>query len=125
VDRRLERAPWQIANGSFVAVVCIDELPSTAGTLQFTVTAFPSDPQIQRLALVIDFLPVYAIAGPLKNTSEFVIGGQAPSLSETRTSRNVLDRVVLHPAKEPAVPAAEGQRMAAVRLENDNLAKVA
>jgi hypothetical protein len=32
---------------------------------------------------------------------------------------------VLHPAKEPAVPAAEGQRMAAVWQENDNLAKVA
>jgi hypothetical protein len=126
VDGGLERAPWQVPNGSFVAVVCLGELPSTAGALQFTVAAFPPDPQFQNVLLIIDLLPVYTVPGPLQNASELVIGGQSPSLPENANLAKCFGtHLPFIRVQEPAVPAAEGQRMAAIRTENDHLAKAA
>ena len=81
----LERTPGQVAHGSVVAVVCLGELPSTAGALQFTIAPLPPDPQFQNVLLVVNLLPVYAIARPLQNASELVVGRQPPSLPETQT----------------------------------------
>src|ERR1022692_994846 len=78
-------APRQIPHRAFIAIVSVGELATATGTLQLPVTAFSPDPQLQDLAILVDFLPVHAVSGPLKDSGEVVIGRQLPSLTNQRT----------------------------------------
>src|SRR6266568_1517304 len=61
-------------------VVGMGELPPAAGTLQFPIAALSSHPQIQALLLLVDFLPVHTVSGPLKDARKLVVTRQLPSL---------------------------------------------
>src|ERR1017187_9162699 len=78
-------APRQIPHRALIAIVGVGELATATGTLQLPVAAFSPDPQLQDLALLVDFLPVHAVSGPLKDSGEVVIGRQLPSLTNQRT----------------------------------------
>src|SRR4051794_31169975 len=86
VYRGSEFAPGQIPHRSFTAVVYLGELSAANRTFQLAVPAFAVHPQIQGLSLLIDFLPVYPVTGPLQDAGELVVCRQPPNLPQSPTS---------------------------------------
>src|SRR3982751_3009842 len=53
--------------------------------IQLAVPAFAVHPQIQGLSLLIDFLPVHPVTGPLQDAGELVVRRQSPNLPQSPT----------------------------------------
>src|SRR3954463_10674057 len=83
VYRGSEFAPGQIPHRSFTAVVYLSELAAAARTFQLPVPAFAPHPQIRVLSLLIDFLPIYPVTGPLQDAGELVLCRQPPNLPQS------------------------------------------
>ena len=80
-----ELTPRQIPHGPLIAIVGIGELATATGAFQLPIAALSPDPQFQSLVLLVDFLPVYAVSGPLKDSGEVIIGRQLLSLTNRNT----------------------------------------
>jgi len=80
--RGLELAPGQVAHGPFGDIAEIAEFAAAAGALDFAVAAFATDPQPQFFGLLIDFVLVDAITGPVEDFGELVVCQQLPSLAQ-------------------------------------------
>ena len=72
-------------NHAPIAIVGIGELATATGAFQLPIAALSPDPQFQSLVLLVDFLPVHAVSGPLKDSGEVIIGRQLLSLTNRNT----------------------------------------
>ena len=97
-------APRQIPHGPLIAIVGVGELATATGTFQLPVAALSPDPQLQGLALLVNFLPVHAVSGPLKDSGEVVISRQLLSL----TNHNTFLRMPVN-SSAPRIPAQSQQ----------------
>ena len=86
--RRFELAPRQVTHRPFTEVIGVAELAPAAGTLQFAIPALAPHPQVQRLVLLVDLVPVYPVTGPLQDSGEFVVRGQLLNLTRKPNSQN-------------------------------------
>jgi hypothetical protein len=50
--------------------------------------ALAPHPQVQRLVLLVDLVPVYPITGPLQDSGEFIVRGQLLNLTRKPNSPN-------------------------------------
>src|SRR5262249_20283877 len=65
----------------------------------------PSHPQFKDLVLLVDLVPVHAVAGPLQDSCEFVVRGQSLNLPQIPILRMSVNLAVLRiPAQCPFSP---------------------
>ena len=57
-----ELTPGQVPHRALVAVVDFGELAPASGAFQLPVSSLASDPQVQDLILLVNLLPVHAVA---------------------------------------------------------------
>jgi pimeloyl-ACP methyl ester carboxylesterase len=84
--RRRERAPGKIANCPFAGVINLCEFPSATGTFEPSVPSFAAYPQLQRLRLLVEFVLIDTIPGPVQNPGELSIRRQSAILAEISKS---------------------------------------
>src|ERR1017187_4611734 len=94
--RRPILRPGQIAHLPLIDVAGFAQLPPAAGTHQLPVAPLAPHPQLQGLAMLIDFVPVHAVAWPPQQFAPVVLSHPAENTQSSPKSKS--------PMKSGAVP---------------------
>src|SRR5271157_1178395 len=86
--RRPILRPGQIAHLPLIDVAGFSQLPPAAGTHQLPVPTLAPHPQLQGLARLIDFMPVYAVAWPPQQFGPVVLSHPAECTQSSPKSKS-------------------------------------